>query len=333
MIDKLVDKSRLVKVTPDYFEILGTDRVEDANQLFGKAFADYREAWVKNPRENIVSDFPLHLDVEVTNTCNLRCTMCQIPFGKMKSGSMDMALYKKILSEIKQHSLPSIKFNFRGEPLMHPQIAEYVRMAKEAGVLEVQFNTNGALLNDALSKALIEAGLDRIKFSIDGVTPEVYNSIRKGTTYDKTIPRVLEFIEIRNKLGKKLPSVQVQMVYMESNNNEAQKYIEFWQDKANRIGFSRYRSSQNRLGEKESVQKLGKRFPCHQLWQRMVVLWDGKVLMCCGDHHMKCPIGDIHESSLVDIWHSKKLNAIRQLHLEHKYDDVPACVGCEVNYL
>ena len=260
MLDK-IDASRINRVSPDFFEVLGTDRVEDANKLLGEKFAAYRAAWQKNPKEHIVGDFPLHLDLETSNTCNLRCTMCQIPFGKMESGYMDIELYKKVLSEVKQHFLPSVKFNFRGEPLMHPKIVEFVRLAKEAGVLEVQFNSNGALLTDELSRGLIEAGLDRIKFSVDGVTPEVYNSIRRGTTYDQTIPKIEKFIEIRNSLGRKLPSVQVQMVYMADNQQEALDYIKFWENKANRIGFSRYRSGENRVGEKGAGPEIWRTVP------------------------------------------------------------------------
>jgi radical SAM protein with 4Fe4S-binding SPASM domain len=208
----------------------------------------------------------------------------------------------------------------------------FIRLAKEAGVIEAQINSNGALLSDDLSRFLIETGLDRIKLSIDGVTPAVYDSIRKGTTYEETVPKVIKFIEIRNSMEKKLPSVQVQMVYMESNQKEVINYIRFWEDKANRIGFSRYRGGQNRIGEKGRTRKLGKRFPCHQLWQRLVVLWDGTVLMCCGDHQARNPMGRIIEKSLNDIWKSEELDNIRRLHLEGRYDEIPACVDCEVNY-
>jgi radical SAM protein with 4Fe4S-binding SPASM domain len=332
MLEGIVKKSRIVKVSPDFFEVLGTDRVDDANKLFGEKFAKYRKSWSENPHKKIVSDFPLHLDIETSNTCNLRCAMCQIPFGKMESGYMSLELYKKIVDEAKKYFLPSVKFNFRGEPLMHPKIEEYVKLAKDAGVLDVQFNSNGALLTDELSKGLIEAGLSRIKFSIDGVTPEVYNSIRKGTSYDVTIPKILRFIEIRNSLGEKLPSVQVQMVYMSSNKKEVVDYIGFWEDKVNRIGFSRYRSGSNKTGESGRVSGMGKRVPCAQLYQRMVVLWDGTMLMCCGDHHMRSPIGNVLTNSIADIWVSEKLSKYRKLHADGRYDDIPACVGCEVNY-
>lgn len=332
-VRELVGEDRLVAVSPDYFEVLGTDRISDANESFGPEFAEYRRKWRENPRARIFGDFPLHLDVEVTNTCNLRCTMCQIPFGEMPRGFMDMPLYDKILAEIREHRLPSVKFNFRGEPLMHKEIVEFVRRAKEAGVLEVQFNSNGALLTDDLARELIEAGLDRIKFSVDAATPEVYDAIRKGTTYDKTIPKIERFIEIRNELGRETPSVQVQMVYMEDNKEEVGRYIEFWADKVNRIGFSRYRSGHNKTGEEQRVEAMRTRFPCHQLWQRLVVLYDGTVLMCCGDHQARDPLGNVADATLAELWGSDEMNRRRGLHVEGRYDDISACVDCEVNYL
>lgn len=325
-------KDRLCVVSPDYFEILGTDRVQDTNKLFGEKFLAYRKAWHENPSKHIVGNFPLHLDVESTNTCNLRCAMCQIPFDKMKPGFIDMNLYNKILEEIKTHGLPSIKFNFRGEPLMHPKIDELVKKAKESGVLEVQFNSNGTLLTEEKARKLIDAGLDRIKFSVDSINPDTYNSIRIGADYEKTISRIISLIDMRNKLGKKIPSIQVQMVYMESNHKEVEDYLDFWEDKVNRIGISRYRSGGNITGEEERMTAMQKRIPCPQLWQRLVVLYDGTILMCCGDYSMKNPLGNVKKDKISDIWKSKTLENYRKLHLNYDFDKIDACIDCEVNY-
>ena len=54
-------------------------------------------------------------------------------------------------------------------------------------------------------------------------------------------------------MGRRFPSIQVQMVYMESNHKEAEDYVRFWEDKVNRIGFSRYRSGENITGDSEKI--------------------------------------------------------------------------------
>ena len=49
--------------------------------LKNNKFADYRHQWVENPRKYIVSKFPLHLDIESTNVCNLKCPYCAAAKG------------------------------------------------------------------------------------------------------------------------------------------------------------------------------------------------------------------------------------------------------------
>ena len=206
-----------------------------------------------------------------------------------------------------------------------------VALAKEAGILEVQFNTNGVALNSKLATGLIESGLDRIKFSIDGATPDVYERIR-GVKYDRVVDNVKEFVRIRNKRGNIRPIVHVQMVYMQDNKDEVIEYVQMWRNIVNRIGFSRYRSTERRLEDDRRVEPAPAAIvPCSQLWQRLVILYDGQVLMCCGDHGALNPIGNIYEMSIGEIWHSDLLNRYRELHMSNRSGEILACSVCEVN--
>jgi len=249
----------------------------------------------------------------------------------MKSGDMDMSLYKRVIKECGDNHLPSIKLNFRGEPIINKNLVEMVKLAKEAGIIEVQFNTNGVALNENLSNDLIEAGLDRVKFSIDGATPEVYEKIR-GVKYDRVVTNLKNFVRIRNEKGKIRPIVQVQMVYMQDNKDEVVKYVQLWQDIVNRIGFGRYRSTERTLEDKRRVEPTPAiTVPCSQLWQRLVVTFDGQILMCCGDHNALNPLGNINEISLKEIWHSDLLGEYRRLHLKNRSNEIAACSICEIN--
>lgn len=315
----------------NYFEILGTDRVEDANKSFPSEYFKYREEWNSRMFRNAPGDFPLHVDLESTNRCNLRCTMCQIDFDNMKSGDMDMSLYRRVIKECGANHLPSIKLNYRGEPTINRNLVEMVGLAKEAGILEVQFNTNGVALNEKLTNDLIEAGLDRVKFSIDGATPEIYEEIR-GTKYDRVVNNVKNMVRTRNEKGKVRPIIQVQMVYMQDNKDEVVKYVQLWQDIVNRIGFSRYRSAERNLKDKRRVESEPTvTVPCSQLWQRLAVTFDGQILMCCGDHKALNPLGNADKISLKEIWYSDLLKEYRNLHLKDRSREIAACSICEIN--
>lgn len=328
VLDKIAnaDKNDL-----NYFEIFGTDRINDSEKSFPPAYFEYRKAWVERPVRNEPGDFPLHVDIESTNRCNLRCSMCQIDFRSMKQGDMEMSLYKRIIKECGENRLPSIKLNYRGEPMLNRSLPEMVRLAKDAGIIEVQFNTNGVLLNERLANDLIDAGLDRIKFSVDGATPEVYENIR-GTKYQRVVDNINNLIRLRDGKGKIRPITHVQMVYMQDNKEEVVKYVKFWEDKVNRIGFSRYRSTERILEDTRRVESAPTvTVPCPQLWQRLLVTYDGQILMCCGDHKALNPLGHISKNSLKEIWHSDLLAKYRRLHLEDRSGEIAACSICEIN--
>jgi len=57
-------------------------------------YIDYRQRWEELPLKKEVSEFPLHLDIEVTDACNLKCPMCYRSIAVGKGGFMDVNLYK-----------------------------------------------------------------------------------------------------------------------------------------------------------------------------------------------------------------------------------------------
>lgn len=315
-------------VNAGFYEIVGTDRFENADDTFGSEFKEYRKKWSEYSQKRILADFPLHLDVESTNACNLRCVMCTRNFMAEKIGNVKWGLFKKVIDEASNYKLPSLKLNFRGEPLLHPDLFKMVKYAKDKGILEVQFNTNGLTLSEKKSEELIKAGLDRIIFSVDGATKKTYEMIRTGSNFDTVVENIKRFIEIRNGRGLKRPSVRVQMVKMEENKHEVERFIKMWIDVANRVAVTICREPY--IKGKRSVKKL-EHFPCHQLWQRLVMWWTGEVFMCCGDWHGEYPLGDARKDSLYELWHCNKYNFVRKLHSSGKLEELPICARCVVN--
>ena len=167
----------------------------------GPEYWEYRKNWTEYPKKMYVSDYPLHLDIETTNVCNLLCPMCprtiQIDKGSyVDIGTMSMDFYKKIIDEGTANGLRSIKLNYLGEPLLDRYIVERIQYAKSKGVIEVMFNTNATTLTDEMSHKLLEAGLDSIFFSVDSFSREIFNKIRIGADYDKVVQNIINFVKI-----------------------------------------------------------------------------------------------------------------------------------------
>jgi len=300
----------------------------------------YRAKWNIAPRLMWVTTFPTHLDIESTNMCNLRCVMCPHGFPdeeyqrefRKSLGIMRPELFKKIIQEGVAKGLKSIKLNWRGEPLMAKSfVIDALKYAKEKGVLEVSLNTNGLLLDSGTSKSLILGGIDRVIFSIDGFTKNTYEKIRIGGNFETLVDNIKSFISIRNSLGVKTPFVRVQMVKMDENAGEVNDFIRMWRNTVDSISFQDYTNrgeSGQRLADNSSHSG---RLPCPQIWQRMVVAYDGQIIMCCRDVDSRNVLGRLDYDSGKGIeyfWKGENLTRIRELHKKRALSRVEACATC-----
>lgn len=122
------------------FEYWRNEYKRSKGKLFSYLWNRYQ--WKYWPRKK-VSKFPLNIDIEVSSRCQIECDHCFRQYMDIgENDLMPLDMYKKIVEECGRYDLFTLKFSMRGEPLMHPDIVEMVRFAKEKGVKEVWINTN-----------------------------------------------------------------------------------------------------------------------------------------------------------------------------------------------
>lgn len=306
-----------IKANTNFYSLKGT--VHDNSNA---EYQEYRKCWIEYPEKFILRDFPLHLDVEATNLCNLRCTFCdkQPLLNSGQFGSMDFELYKKIIDEGSLNRLWGLKLSYRGEPLLHQKIVEMVKYAKDKGVLDVYFNTNGMLLNKKMSSGLIDAGLDRISVSIEGVDPVAFENIRLGAKFDVIKSNILNLIEIRERKGLKYPKVRIQTVLFP--DMDIDEYKNYWSPYCDEVAAVDYKD------ESEREEGIICQWACPQLWQRMTIGWDGTIFMCNNDDLNLLPLGNVKDKTIAECWQGAKLNEVRGLHRAGESHRVVSCNGC-----
>jgi len=297
--------------------------------LSSLSYLIYRIKWNFYPKYNIISKFPFHVDIETTDACNLKCIMCvHGTTGVSNPGMIDTTFAKDLINQVASNGGYSIKFNWRGEPTLHKDLIELVSYAKKKGILEVQINTNGIPLNKEKIEKLIEAGLDRIIFSVDGASKEIYEKIRVGAKYKQLVDNIITLSKYKKKINATKPLIRVQMIKMTVNENEVEDLFKLWRPYVNEIKINDItdRGQGNSLSVGNKV--LIGRKKCPQPWQRMVVAYDGKVLPCCADWNFKWIIGDASKLSLKKIWNSTKMKNIRYLINKYKLDEFEPCKSC-----
>lgn len=122
-----------------------------------------------------------------------------------KKGFVTFDAVKRIIDEGVSNNLYGVKFNIRGEPLLHPEIHEFVKYAKQRGLIDVYFNSNAMLLTDDIARKLIDAGLDRLSISFEGITKDVYEKYRVGAKYETVLSNIEKIQSLKKNLELSIP--------------------------------------------------------------------------------------------------------------------------------
>lgn len=173
IIRNLKGLSRLVRKNPGLISVASANL---SHQLFYKLGGRKLKGW---------SHAPEVINVFVTDRCNLRCRECHYAhtdtpgFKLNQVGNMDPEIFYKIVDEVPGHPLLSFT---GGEPLLHPQVLEFIAYAKSRGFI-CSLVSNGWFLADK-AQEICDSGLDALTISVDG-PPSTHNSVRGKNSFER----------------------------------------------------------------------------------------------------------------------------------------------------
>lgn len=142
--------------------------------------------------------------IEVTTWCNLDCTGClrtiESKQGKWQSRHMSVETFSKIVNNLP--SAGSVTLHGIGEPTMHPNFIELVKIARASGKFaQLHCNTNAMARVPEFYSELVESGLSSFSVSVDSLTPSIVAATRSGTDVEKLYSRIQEFKQRRLPFG------------------------------------------------------------------------------------------------------------------------------------
>lgn len=181
----------------------------------------------------LVPNEPANVQIGITNKCNFSCKMCQRFDLKVRLGDMSLDGFKKVLKHI--GSAKSIVLTGWGEPLLHPDLIEMIKLCREKGC-DVRFTSNGNLLTPELGQKLIDSELDAITFSVDAIKS---NDDEFGHPIQEQLNNIRRFVEmIKNQKAK--TQVYLQTIYHKDKEQDLYDVVEFGKEiRVDRLRFSR----------------------------------------------------------------------------------------------
>lgn len=264
-------------------------------------------------KKNLPSGYPpfFHLEFSINGTCNRRCFFCPRVDSKKYpniSTSLDINVFEKTILELKQINFNGrISFSGFGEPLLTKNLYEYVLIIKKhLNKVNIEITSNGDVLlsknGPKIIKRLFDSGLTNIKVSL----------------YDGP-----EQIEPTENVKKELNLSDEQFIIRKRYLGPDES---FGLTISNRAGSVEIK---NKVFEIKALTEPLKQ-PCYFPFYKMMIDYNGDVLICSNDWKKEMPVGNITKNSIIDIWVSKKFIDIRKK-LSQSNRNYKPCQTCDVN--
>jgi MoaA/NifB/PqqE/SkfB family radical SAM enzyme len=178
---------------------------------------------VAGRRSETAQRLPVCVYLETTNRCNLLCTTCPRTYEELEPpADMSWQLFTSIVDQIPD--LQRAVLHGVGEPMLVTNLPRMVRHLKERGTY-VLFNTNGTLLNERNGRALIDAGLDELRVSLDAANAKSFLAVRGKDYFHRILRNVRAFRNLQEREGRERPRVSAWLTGLKETIAELPAFV------------------------------------------------------------------------------------------------------------
>ena len=317
---------------------------------------------IEKELDHLRNKSPHIYNIETTNYCNMKCVMCpRTIYMTRKNIWIDDNMFSKLLDNVKVHNEKEIEkfwewlssdyhydpkevsengFYFSvvakhlvlhgfGEPFLDKRLVERIKLCTEKNI-PTYFSCTPATMTVEKAKAVMDAGLGVLKFSLDAMEEKKIQEIRgKRANFKESVEKIMELIDYKKKNNLKTLLVPC-MIDMAENQQDIQMhkdFIEFWK---NKDVYAYIKSQDNRwfYESDENLKKNKSHYAdqyCEYPWMSTTVMADGNVVPCTQVSNNELVMGNINENSLEEIWNSDKYNELRKMHVSGKFPKGHKC--------
>ncbi len=281
--------------------------------------------------------FPRIIQFQTHSYCNAACIIC--PYGevhkKHDNGYMDDQLIDKIIHECTQQQDTAYEFLpfLMNEPTMDERIPAVVTKIKQRSPQSaVSIYTNGSSKQKAFWNKLLESAPDTIVFNANSIDRNEYRRITRNLSYDDFLANILYVKQIVQSHQKDIELI-AHVLRLGKTTQELVDVMKFWEERGIKC---RTAYVENRAGniKIESVTKHRNFFAPQKCWRvlsQIHILYDGRVVLCCGDWRRRVILGNIREQTIAEVWNQEAYIRIRMSHKNQDSNHVPSiCSKCNM---
>jgi radical SAM protein with 4Fe4S-binding SPASM domain len=261
------------------------------------------------------------VNIEISNICNLQCSFC--PEVMRTKKLMDLGLFRRIVEQVAPLT-EQVCFHLMGDPLVHPELAQFVDICHENQV-RIFLVTNGVLMRDKRAQLLLNPSFRQVNFSLHSFFDNFPE--RDPTVY---LDRIFEYTERAFELRPDL-YINYRLWNLDQSGTVGEKNREMLKRIEERFNYVKTAQVDVRVQKSYRVKNrlylhfdsefiwpsmdlpiIGEEGRCHGLSNHFGILVDGTVVPCCLDQQGTIPLGNISQQTVVEILDSPRSQKILQ---------------------
>lgn len=287
---------------------------------------------------------PFTFLVAPSHICNLRCQYCsqgdkrdELIKEGFKFELMKFDVFERFVDQLAEFpdKLKLIFFSGMGEPLVHKQLPEMVALLREKDVTErIEIFTNGLLLTEELTHALVDARLSRIRVSLQGLSSQKYKEVA-GTEAD--------FDELRYKLAyfykhRKQCELYIKVIDSALEPGEEEIFYDMFRDVCDQMYVERFVPYQLGMGDHNQTANTETTVygdpilnadVCPEPFFNWQMGLEGEIYPCCPlGMPESFALGNVKETTILEMWNGDKAREFRLQHLRKERSQHPVCSRC-----
>ncbi len=251
--------------------------------------------------------------VEITNSCNLKCSFC--PEGKRKKEFISVDKFENIINQIKSYT-NLIALHVKGEPLLHPNLKELLKICEENNIL-VNITTNATLLEKNLEIIINNKAVRQLNLSLHSITKNENTDTYNFETYISNVLKISkEILEKTNIIISyrlwNLENIQDNSENIHILNQlESAFSVENLKEKARENDFVKLDENAFLNQDLEFIwpslenEIFSETGTCWGLRNQVAILVNGDVVPCCLDGEGIIKLGNVFEESFENIINSE----------------------------
>jgi hypothetical protein len=293
--------------------------------------------WLPSPfgpvRQNGPDPFflPAEVEVELTTEDSLPATTLR-PRGQAvgRRGPIDADVFARLVDELARRDDARVVLGGYGDPLLHPEWPALLRRCRSAGIFGLAVRTPAVNLDQSAVDVLIENQVDVLNVLLDAATAGTYTQVHGADHFDRVTANIERLLAAHTRTKQPRPLVVCEMIKTRATLGEMEAFYDHWISKA---GAAVVAGPSSHAGRWQDLGVMNMsppgRFACTRVFNRAMVLADGRMTVCDQDFRGEHAVGSLASSSLTELWACQPMQAVRKAEQSSTHNGMPLCPACQ----